>query len=62
MHYLWEGRWSAGLEALACAGLFAGKPAPTGIAAHSALCITCGSGFTREKGDSVGQENSNGAS
>ncbi|AHZ77700.1 hypothetical protein DW66_3192 [Pseudomonas putida] len=31
------------------AGLFAGKPAPTGTAQVPVLCGPCGSGFTREE-------------
>ncbi|QKL00132.1 hypothetical protein GEV39_01325 [Pseudomonas sp. NY5710] len=34
---------------VACAGPFAGMPAPTGLALPSGLCLTCGSGRTREK-------------
>jgi len=38
---------------ISCAGLFAGEPAPTGVAQAWRHRCTCGSGFTREEASTI---------
>ncbi|RCL28873.1 hypothetical protein C6A77_04590 [Pseudomonas sp. AFG_SD02_1510_Pfu_092] len=40
--------WLRGIDST-CSGLFAGKPAPTGICKCSSVLHTCGSGRAREE-------------